>query len=201
MKRLLTLILLISLWTLGTTALSAQDLVITNARIFVGNGNVIDQGSIVIRAGRIASIGAGGANASGMQTIDAKGMSALPGFIDAHRHVNTGPDEKQQMQQLLDAGYTTVLSGGGPADGNLTLRDHIEKGQINGPRVIPSGRVQLRNNTPDMARAEIRAMAAMGVKFTGEIALTPVPGPSEQELEVLRAIVDEGKKAGVLIQV
>ena len=41
-------------------------------------------------------------------------MTALPGFIDAHRHVNTGPDEKAQMQALLDAGYTTVLSGGGP---------------------------------------------------------------------------------------
>ena len=44
-------------------------------------------------------------------------------------------------------------------------------------------------------------MAEMGVKFTGEIALTPVPGPSERELEILRAIVDEGKKAGVMVQV
>src|SRR5205814_5391139 len=44
-------------------------------------------------------------------------------------------------------------------------------------------------------------MAAMGIKFTGEIALTPVPGPSEKELEVLRAVVDEAKKAGVLVQV
>jgi imidazolonepropionase-like amidohydrolase len=44
-------------------------------------------------------------------------------------------------------------------------------------------------------------MAAMGVKFTGEISLTPVPGPTEKELEVLRAVVDEGKKAGVMIQV
>jgi imidazolonepropionase-like amidohydrolase len=44
-------------------------------------------------------------------------------------------------------------------------------------------------------------MAEMGVKFTGEIALTPVPGPSEKELEVLRAVVDEGKKAGVFVQV
>ena len=52
-----------------------------------------------------------------------------------------------------------------------------------------------------MARAQIRAMAAMGIKFTGEISLTPVPGPSPQEIEVLRAIVDEGKKAGVNIQV
>ena len=40
-------------------------------------------------------------------------------------------------------------------------------------------------------------MAAMGVKFTGEIALTPVPGPSNEEIDVLKAVVDEGKKAGV----
>ncbi len=41
----------------------------------------------------------------------------------------------------------------------------------------------------------------MGIKFTGEIALTPVPGPSAKELETLRAIVDEAKKVGVMVQV
>ena len=71
-------------------------------------------------------------------------MTAMPGFIDAHRHINTGPNEKAQMQALLEAGYTTILSGGGPADGNITLRDHIDKGVINGPRIIPSGRIALR---------------------------------------------------------
>ena len=45
------------------------------------------------------------------------------------------------MQALLEAGYTTILSGGGPAEGNITLRDHIEKGVINGPRIIPSGSI------------------------------------------------------------
>ena len=89
---------------------------------------------------------------------------------------------------------------GGPAEGNLTLRDHIEKGVINGPRIIPSGSVRL-TSTPDEARAEVRKMAAMGIKFTGEIALTPKPGPTAKELETLRAIVDESKKAGVLVQV
>jgi imidazolonepropionase-like amidohydrolase len=44
-------------------------------------------------------------------------------------------------------------------------------------------------------------MADMGIKFTGEIALTPVPGPSEKELEILRAVVDEAKKDGVMVQV
>jgi imidazolonepropionase-like amidohydrolase len=184
-----------------TTPLSAQDLTITNARIVGANGTVIERGSIVARGGKILSVSPGSPGAPAGNTIDAKGMTAMPGLIDAHRHINTGPDEKAQMQALLEAGYTTILSGGGPADGNLTLKDHIDKGLINGPRIIPSARIGLANNTPDMARAQIRAMAAMGIKFTGEILLTPVPGPSAQEIEVLRAIVDEGKKAGVNVQV
>ena len=173
-------------------SLSAQDLTITNARIIDANESrttVIERGSIVVRAGKIVSVAPGAPSAASGKTgntIDAKGMTAMPGFIDAHRHINTGPNEKAQMQALLEAGYTTVLSGGGPAEGNITLRDHIDKGLINGPRIIPSGAVRLNNNTPEMARAEVRKMAGMGIKFTGEIALTPIPGPSEKEMEILR---------------
>ena len=193
--------------TLGALAsISAQDLTITNARIIAPNGAVIERGSIVVRAGKIVSVAPGAPSAANGQTrgdksIDAKGMTAMPGFIDAHRHINSGPDEKAQMQALLEAGYTTILSGGGPAEGNIALRHHIENGLINRPRIIPSGSLRLNNNTPETARAEIRKMAAMGIKFTGEIALTPVPGPSEQEMEVLRAILDEAKKVGVMVQV
>jgi imidazolonepropionase-like amidohydrolase len=193
---------LVALAALALSPLLAQDLTITNVRIIGPNATVIERGSIVVRAGKIVSAAAGGPASTSGKTVDAKGMTAMPGFIDAHKHINTGPNEKQQMQNLLEAGYTTVLSGGGPAEGNITLRDHIEKGQINGPRIIPSGSLRLGPNmTPDTARAEIRKMAEMGVKFTGEIALTPKPGPSEREIEILKAIVDEGKKAGVLIQV
>ena len=189
-------------WILsGNCGLSAQNLVITNARIIIGNGTVIDRGSIVIRNGRLASVAAGTPNVSAVETIDAHGMTAMPGFIDGHRHVNTGPSEKQQMQELLDAGYTTVLSGGGPAEGNLSLKEHIEKGLIKGPRIIPSGRVELANNTPEKARAEVRALAAQGIKFVGEMALTPKPGPTAKELENLRAIVDESKKVNVWVQI
>src|SRR3984885_10382318 len=187
--------------TLGAVAsLGAQDLTIVNARIIGPNGTVIERGSIVVRAGKIASVAPGAPSATSGKTIDAKGMTAMPGFIDAHRHINTGPNEKAQMQAQLEAGYTTILSGGGPAEGNITLRDHIDQGVINGPRVIPSGSIRL-NQTPDAARAEIRKMAAMGVKFTGEIALTPIPGPSEKEIEVLKAVVDEAKKVGIMVQV
>jgi len=200
MKRLILTV--IACLTFGTLApLFAQDLTITNARIVVGNGSVIERGSIVVRAGKITSAAAGAPASASGTVIDAKGMSAMPGFIDAHRHINTGPNEKAQMQAFLEAGYTTILSGGGPAEGNIMLRDHIDKGEINGPRIIPSGTLRLANNTPEMARAEIRKMAEMGIKFTGEIALAPIPGPSEKELEVLRAVVDEAKKVGVMVQV
>src|SRR5215831_2731624 len=82
-------------------ALSAQDLTITNARIISANGAVIERGSIVVRGGKIASVAPGAPSATSGRTIDAKGMTAMPGFIDAHKHVNAGPNEKAQMQALL----------------------------------------------------------------------------------------------------
>src|SRR3954469_9096471 len=200
-RRLLPGLVSLGLAGLFGQNVSAQDAAITNARVIVGNGTVIGSGTVIVRAGKIVSVSAGAANTQGLKTIDAKGMSVMPGFIDAHRHINTGPNEKAQMQALLEAGYTTILSGGGPADGNLTLRDHIEKGIINGPRIVPTGSIRLPNTTPDQGRAQIRQMAQMGIKFTGEISVTPRPGPTPQELETLRAILDEAQKANVFVQV
>jgi imidazolonepropionase-like amidohydrolase len=176
----------------------AQDVAITNARIIVGTGQVIESGTIVVRGGKIASVTAGTAPAQGLRTIDAKGMSAMPGFIDGHKHVNNF--NADQMKLMLEAGYTTVLSGGGQADQNVALRDRVEKGEIVGPRVIPSGQINLRQ-TPAEARAAVQALAAKGVKHTGEIALTPEPGPPQAEIEVLKAILDEAKKVGVQVNV
>jgi imidazolonepropionase-like amidohydrolase len=179
----------------------AQDLVIANTRIIVANGTVIENGSIVVRGGRIASASAGPPAGVTGQLVDGRGLTALPGFIDAHRHVNTGPNEKAQMQALLDAGYTTILSGGGPAEGNITLREHIDTGVIKGPRIIPSGRLDLANSSPDAIRSEVRRLASLGVKFIGEQALTPKPGPTPKEMENLRAAVDEAKKVNVWVQI
>ena len=186
---------------LGAPALlGAQDLTIINARIIAADGPVIERGSIVVRAGSIVSVAPGLPSTRGGVMVDAAGMTAMPGFIDAHRHINTGPNEKEQMQALLEAGYTTILSGGGPADGNITLRDRIDQGVLNGPRIIPAGRVTL-TVPPEEARAEVRKMASMGIAFTGEIGLTSFPGPTDKEMEVLRAVLDEAKKVGVMVQV
>jgi imidazolonepropionase-like amidohydrolase len=185
--------------SLVTSSLFAQDVAITNARIIVGTGPVIEKGVIVVKGGKIASVGATG-DTKGLKIIDAKGMTALPGFIDGHKHVGAGPMEKEQMQSLLEAGYTTILSGGGQPGSDVTLRDHIESGMINGPRILPSVRINLRG-TPDEARAAIREAAAKGIKYTSEIVLTPVPAPPQSEIDVLKATVEEGAKAGVQVDV
>jgi imidazolonepropionase-like amidohydrolase len=194
MKRIFVLLCLV----LAPRVAIAQDVAITNARIIVGSGQVIESGTIVVRGGKIASVTAGAAPTQGLKIVDAKGMSAMPGFIDGHKHVNNFNAE--QMKLLIEAGYTTVLAGGGPADMNMALRDRVDKGEWVGPRVIASGTVNLRQ-TPAEARAAVQALAKLGIKHTGEIALTPEPGPPQSEIEVLKAIVDEAKKVGIQVNV
>ena len=185
---------------IAPTLARAQDVAITNARVIVGSGQVIESGTIIVRGGKIVSISAGAAPTQGLRTIDAKGMSAMPGFIDSHKHVSNGDAAAGQMRSLLEAGYTTVLAGGGQADANLALRDRIEKGEFIGPRIIASGQINIRQ-TPAEARAAVQALAAKGVRHTGEIALTPEPAPTQAEIDVLKAIVDEAKKVGVQVNV
>ena len=105
---------LVGVGLVASSPVAAQDVAITNARIIVGSGQVIDSGTIVVRGGKIASVTAGVAATQGLKVIDAKGMSAMPGSIDGHKHVNNY--DAAQMKSLIEAGYTTVLAGGGPAE-------------------------------------------------------------------------------------
>ena len=200
MRRMLISVCVAVAGVIVPSVAAAQDVAITNARVIVGSGQVIESGTIIVRGGKIVSVTAGAAPTQGLRTIDAKGMSAMPGFIDGHKHVNNGENAAAQMRSLLEAGYTTVLAGGGQADANIALRDRIDKGEFVGPRIIASGQVNLRQ-TPAEARAAVQALAAKGVKHTGEIGLTPEPAPPQSEIEVLKAIVDEARKVGVQVNV
>ena len=56
---------------------------IVNARIFPVSGPVIENGTVVIRDGKIAAVGAGITAPAGAERIDANGLSVYPGMIDA----------------------------------------------------------------------------------------------------------------------
>ncbi len=60
----------------------SKPIVITNATIHVGNGQVINNGYIAFDKGKITAIGEGAApNTGGVEVIDATGKQLYPGFI------------------------------------------------------------------------------------------------------------------------
>jgi imidazolonepropionase-like amidohydrolase len=199
MNRRLPLVFLACVIHVGAVQnLSAQDLIISNARIIVGNGEVIEQGSIVIRGGRIAAVEAGAVDARGALTIDARGMTAMPGFIDAHRHVIRGDADQwfaeqaaARMQEFLEAGYTTLMSGGGPVPGIVQLKQRIEKGELKGPRIITSGRAVPANfKTEEEARAQVQKHAQAGVEI---IKARLDPDFDARMTAILAAVTDEAR--------
>lgn len=200
MGRLLVLVGVLVLVLFGSPhGLAAQNLVITNARILSGTGVTIERGSIVVRDGRIVSVTAGPASVQGTQTIDAKGLTVLPGFIDAHRHIMGGNDERwftdqsvDRLREFLEAGYTTLMSGGGPFPGILELKRRVESGELKGPRIITSGRVDPDTfKTEDLARAQVRKYAQAGIEII-KARIDP-PAPPEQKA-MLSVVVDEARK-------
>jgi imidazolonepropionase-like amidohydrolase len=115
---------------------------ITNASIIVGTGEVIQGGSILIEAGRIKEVGTNEVAPLNARVINALGKTVMPGFIEGHRHIIQGnPDEwmanraEANMQEFLEAGFTTVLSAI-DASQILELRRMINDGEIVGPRLI-----------------------------------------------------------------
>ena len=56
---------------------------IVGARIVTVSGATIENGTVVIKDGKIAAVGAGVAVPAGAEKIDGKGLSVFPGMIDA----------------------------------------------------------------------------------------------------------------------
>ena len=149
MTRPATILVALLAIVLTANGAAAQNLAITNARILDGRGGMIERGSVIVRDGKIVSVGSGTVP-SGTRIIDAKGMTVMPGFIEAHRHVIRGNaaewmknEAVPRMQEFLDAGFTTVLSAGDSLQEILELRSRLERGQIKGPRLFVSGRAPL----------------------------------------------------------
>ena len=121
---------------------------IRGARIFIGDGTVIENGSVLVRGGKIAEIYEGeGPDPKTLkaETVEAAGKTILPGLIDVHVHLG-GPggiysdmskyDPVKSMQRNLAAylysGVTTVRSVGDMLDSILKLRGTVSSGEILG---------------------------------------------------------------------
>ena len=185
-----------------TMGAAAQDLVITNARILDGTGLSLERGSIVIEDGRIVSVTEGAPATRSSEVVDAQGMTVLPGFIDAHRHIMRGDDDTwfreesvPRMREFLEAGFTTLMSGGGPVPGIIELERRVESGELEGPRIITSGRADPEDyDTREKARARVRELAELDVAIV-KSSVTP------EQQQQLAVIVEEARKVGLDVMV
>jgi imidazolonepropionase-like amidohydrolase len=175
----------------------AQDLVIKNARIIDGTGQVIEQGSVVVGDGKIVSVSEGDGSGGGEQ-IDAGGMTLMPGFIDAHRHIMEGDPESwmkdqasARMQEYLDAGFTTVLSAGDSVPHIVELRRQLDEGEIDGPRLIVSGIVPMAQGGAFPRGTDPARLAVTG------LLPQPAEAPEGVPAEQIRAMVQGHAEAGV----
>jgi imidazolonepropionase-like amidohydrolase len=88
---------------------AANVFVIRNAKIVTVTGAVIERGSVLIRDGRIAEVGARVSSAGAAKVIDATGLSVYPGMIDSGTQL--GLTEIGSIQETHD---TTELGDFNP---------------------------------------------------------------------------------------
>jgi imidazolonepropionase-like amidohydrolase/ABC-type multidrug transport system permease subunit len=129
--------------------------IIRNAKIFVGDGRVIESGSVLVRHGRIQTIFDGPApDASELkaESVEASGKTILPGLIDVHVHLGAPGGfvtdfksirddhlPERALAQYLYSGVTTVKSAGDPLDFSLAMRKRIADGDLLGAEFVVSG--------------------------------------------------------------
>ena len=148
--------------------LPSEPLAITHAVILTGTGERIDDGTIMLRDGRIQAVGANVAIPDGVTIIDAQGRWVTPGIVDVHSHLGDYPsphvDAVSDGNELTnpvtpnvwaehsvwpqDPGFSKALAGG-----VTTLQILPGSGNLIG------GRSVVVKNVP--------ALSVMGMKFPG----------------------------------
>jgi len=145
----------------------------------MGGQEVIREATVLVRDGRIVSIGKASdvAVPEGAKAIDGRGKFLIPGLADMHAHLysdDEAPDEvaPDELGVMLANGITAIrLMIGTPE--HLKLRREIEAGRVVGPQLwIASPQFTGRKDqnarvvtTPEEARAAVKEVADAGYDF------------------------------------
>ena len=226
----------------------SKTLVIRNGTLIDGSGAAAAANTaVVIQGNRISSVGElpGGVNledADKVDVIDATGQWIMPGLIDGHCHLSFGMPAVQgyasargtvnpgfsairaakNAQTILRSGVTSVSIPGGTWFIEVGLRDAINAGLIEGPRIYTAGRFiitygsiadsepswvgapehtygVLANNVTDMI-TEVRRQTKHGVDF---IKLADSTWGDTQTIakEEIAAVVEEAHRRNARIAI
>lgn len=209
----------------------------------VRGGRVLsDQVIVYDDSGTITSVGpVGSARIPGAVTaIDLSSATCLPGLIDVHTHITFDPigsgyqalgisvprqtvTGAKNARVTLGAGFTTIRNVGAEAFSDVAVRDGINAGEIEGPRMLVSGPAlgitggHCDNNLlpfefhakadgvadgPWAARAKVREVIKYGADLIkicasgGVLSKGDQPGTPQYTFEEMQAIADEAHKLG-----
>ncbi len=167
----------------GAQSAPPETIVLKAAHIFdARDGTLKDGGVVVVRGDRIVSVGAADVPA-GARVVDLGDATLLPGFIDAHTHVTMQFEKNYYLmryhdlmrfpseqvlygalyaKRTLEAGFTTVRNVGASDFEDISLRNAINAGVTEGPRMLvsahgigsPGGHFDAASFPPDEVKPE-----------------------------------------------
>jgi imidazolonepropionase-like amidohydrolase len=146
-----------TLLTKGTPLAAAEpDTFVKCGRLFDPVSGALQDGvGLLVRDGRVVSVGPAAAAPAGAAVVDLGGLTVLPGLIDAHTHIALHPGDYDAQilretpelrtihatvsaRRTLESGITTVrdLGNEGAGFADLAVRDAVAKGLVPGPRIL-----------------------------------------------------------------
>lgn len=201
----------------------AQPVFIRNARVIDGTGAPARVTSVLIRDGKIDSLG--GAAPNGARVVDASGLTLLPGLFDLHTHLSASAvrgvsaDWGKSLKAYLASGVTTVNDYATNSEMFAPLKQLMASGAAPGPRVNMAVRMSttgghgteagwgdfmtIEANTPAQAHARVKDVIAARpdvIKvFSDGWRYNFEPDLTSMNLETLAAIVEDAHKAGLKV--
>ncbi len=195
---------------------------IRNARVFIGDGKIIETGSVLVHDGKITGVFEGaGPDPEKMKAdvVEGAGKTLLPGLIDAHVHLG-GPsgistdradyEPKISMPRaaaaLLYSGVTSARSVGDYLDDSLKLRQQIAGGSKLGAQLFVCGPMftaegghgtEFIQYLPEGMRATVKAQLVRTPK-TPEEARRQVRELKAKGIDCIKAILEAGWGDGML---
>jgi len=174
MKYRFSALAFIAVLTLDASTMTAATTLIHAGRLLdVPGESPRSQQTIVVEGERIVRIQSGYADPSDFSgpvtVIDLKDKFVLPGLMDMHVHLqfelgpnNDSEDLRMSSQQVqmrsvmfgmrtLRAGFTTVRDVGSSSQEMYALRDGINNGWVDGPRIVAAGGVGITGGHADIS--------------------------------------------------